>query len=85
MNAAEFCSSLTKRSRSNFYFAFLFLPRNQREAMYAVYAFCRIVDDVVDLGGDPEVRRHELARWRQEVARCFEGVPEEPVAQRLAQ
>ncbi len=85
MNTAELCSSLTKKSRSNFYYAFLFLPRAQREAMYAVYAFCRIVDDVVDLGGNPEVQRRELARWRREIARCFEGAPDDPVAQRLAQ
>ena len=85
MNATEFCSTLTRNSRSNFYYAFLFLPRRQREAIYAVYAFCRIVDDVVDLGRDPEVQRKELAHWRREVARCFEGAPEEPVTQRLAQ
>jgi len=84
MNATEFCSTLTRKSRSNFYYAFLFLPRPQREAIYAVYAFCRIVDDVVDLGRDPEVQRKELAHWRREVARCFEGTPDEPVAQRLA-
>jgi len=85
MNTAELCSSLTRKSRSNFYYAFLFLPRAQREAIYAVYAFCRIVDDVVDLGRIPEVQRRELERWRREIARCFEGVPEDPVAQRLAE
>lgn len=85
MNTADLCSSLTKKSRSNFYYAFLFLPRAQREAIYAVYAFCRILDDVVDLGGVPEVQRQELGRWRKELARCFEDGPEEPVAQRLAQ
>src|SRR5262249_47362790 len=36
---------LTRRSRSNFYYAFLTLPRPRREALYAVYAFCRTVDD----------------------------------------
>jgi phytoene synthase len=84
MNTAELCSSLTRRSRSNFYYAFLFLPRAQREAIYTVYAFCRIVDDLVDLGGIPEVQRRELERWRRELARCFEGAPEDPVAERLA-
>ncbi len=84
MNTAELCSSLTRRSRSNFYYAFLFLPRAQREAIYTVYAFCRIVDDLVDLGGILEVQRLELERWRRELARCFEGAPEDPVAQRLA-
>ncbi|MBI4240641.1 MAG: presqualene diphosphate synthase HpnD [Candidatus Rokubacteria bacterium] len=84
MRPRDVCSSLTKKSRSNFYYAFLFLPRTQREAIYAVYAFCRIVDDVVDLGGVPELQRRELGRWRQELARCFDGDPQEPVAQRVA-
>lgn len=91
MNAAEICSTLTRRSRSNFYYAFLCLPKAQREAIYAVYAFCRIVDDIVDLGGDPAVQRSELERWRREIARCYEtnaelaGEIEDPVARRLAQ
>ena len=85
MNAGQLVSRLTRKSRSNFYYAFLLLPRPQREAMYAVYAFCRIVDDVVDAGGDPEVQRKALAHWRREVARCYEGAPEEPVTQRLSQ
>ncbi len=85
MNAGRIVSRLTRKSRSNFYYAFLLLPRAQREAMYAVYAFCRIVDDVVDAGGDPEAQRRALAHWRREVAGCFDGTPEEPVTQRLAQ
>lgn len=56
--------TITKHSGSNFSYAFLFLPKPQREAIYAVYAFCRLSDDLVDesnAGGDPAV---ELARWR---------------------
>jgi phytoene synthase len=85
VKAREVCSTLTRKSRSNFYYAFLFLPRPQREALYAVYAFCRIVDDLVDLGADPELQRRQLAHWRREVARSFEGTPEEPVTARLAE
>jgi len=85
VNSGRLVSRLTRKSRTNFYYAFLLLPRPQREAMYAVYAFCRIVDDVVDAGGDPEIQRRALAHWRREVARCFEGTPEEPVTQRLCQ
>jgi 15-cis-phytoene synthase len=40
--------ALTKASRSNFSYAFLFLPKPKREALYAVYAFCRVTDDLVD-------------------------------------
>jgi 15-cis-phytoene synthase len=45
---AEYCAQLTRKSRSNFYYSFLFLSKEKREAMYAVYAFCRSVDDVAD-------------------------------------
>jgi 15-cis-phytoene synthase len=79
-------ATLTRRSRSNFYYAFLTLPRPRRDALYAVYAFCRIVDDVADLGRDPGAQRAQLARWREDVARCFEPgpPPDHPVARQLA-
>ncbi len=86
MRLGSVAARLTRRSRSNFYYAFLVLPRPRREALYAVYAFCRTVDDVADTAGDPEAQRQGLARWRAEVARCYEpdGAPEHPVARQLA-
>ena len=86
MSLSRLSASLTRRSRSNFYYAFLTLPRARRDALYAVYAFCRLVDDVADLGRDPGVQRAELGRWRRDVARCFEPGPEpdHPVARQLA-
>jgi phytoene synthase len=83
MNPARFVSRLTRKSRSNFFYAFLCLPRPQREALYAVYAFCRIVDDAVDVGQDRAAQRKELERWRAEIAQVFGGSPEHPAAQRL--
>ncbi len=64
---------VTKGSGSNFYYAFLFLPKPKREAIYAVYAFCRLSDDLVDeakAGGDPA---EALARWRKELDAHFEN------------
>jgi phytoene synthase len=81
---------LTRKSRSNFYYAFLTLPRRRRDALYAVYAFCRTVDDIADLGDERGVeraaQRTELERWRRDVARCYEpgGRPEHPIAAGLA-
>ncbi|MBI2113707.1 MAG: phytoene/squalene synthase family protein [candidate division NC10 bacterium] len=46
--ARDISRALTRASRSNFYYAFLFLPKHKREALYAVYAFCRVTDDLVD-------------------------------------
>ena len=83
MNASRFVSRLTRKSRSNFFYAFLMLPRAQREAIFAVYAFCRLVDDAVDVGEDRAAQRVELERWRAEIARVFEGRPEHPAGQRL--
>jgi phytoene synthase len=83
MNAGQFVSRLTRKSRSNFFYAFLCLPRVQREAIYACYAFCRIVDDAVDLVADRAAQRAEIQRWREEIARVYEGRPEHPAGQRL--
>lgn len=47
-DAQTYCTALTKKSGSNFYYSFLFLPRKQRAAMYTVYAFCKEVDNAVD-------------------------------------
>ncbi|MBI3635778.1 MAG: presqualene diphosphate synthase HpnD [Candidatus Rokubacteria bacterium] len=88
MNPADLVARLTRRSRSSFFYGFLALSKPRRAALYAVYAFCRTVDDIADTPGavgDPAVARAALAGWRQEVARCYEGGgPEHPIAQRLA-
>jgi phytoene synthase len=85
VSLAAVTARLTRRSRSNFYYAFLALPRPRRQALYAVYAFCRTVDDIADLGQDPAAQRVALAAWRRELARCFDGdVPEHPIARELA-
>ena len=57
--------ALTKKSASNLALAFILLPRDRRDAMSALYAFCRAVDDVADEDSLPtETRRARLADWR---------------------
>jgi len=87
MSLGSLSATLTRRSRSNFYYAFLTLPRRRRDALYAVYAFCRTVDDVADLGSDPAAQRAGLDAWRRDVARCFEPgpPPQHPIARQLAE
>jgi len=85
MNAAELVATLARRSGSSFYFSFLFLPRRKREAIYALYAFCRTVDDAVDQGAaSPGDQRRILAEWRAELGRVYGGRPTQPIATRLA-
>jgi phytoene synthase len=70
---------------SNFYLGFLFLSERRREALAAVYAFCRHVDDIVDDVDQPEEEaRKQLADWRTEIAALYDGRPAHPIAKRLA-
>ena len=84
MQRAQPAASLTRRSRSNFFYSFLFLPRPRREAIYAIYAFSRAVDDVVDERADPEEAAEGLAEWRREVDRMYRGRPGHPIAVQMA-
>jgi len=83
MTAAEaqaYCTAYTKKSGSNFYYSFLFLPKASRNAMYTVYAFCKAVDSAVDeppAGSNP---KEELHRWRIELDAVYDGTPHSPIA-----
>jgi phytoene synthase len=57
--------------KTSFYYAFLVLPRDKREAITAVFDFCRAVDDSVDLEVDRERAEAALTGWREEVHRVF--------------
>jgi squalene synthase HpnD len=67
-------------SGSSFYAAMRLLPPPERSAMFAVYAFCRMVDDVADEPGPgPEERRAELDGWRADIAALYAGNPPERI------
>ncbi len=72
--------------RTSFYYSFLVLPADQRRAIFAVWDFCRAVDDAVDEApaeGRP-AGRAAVDFWRAELARCFDGrPPDTPQGQRL--
>jgi len=70
--------AVANRSGSSFLWGMRLLPRARREAMYAVYAFCREVDDIADEGGSPEEKRQGLAVWREEIERLYDGRPGRP-------
>lgn len=76
-----------RASGSSFYAGMRILPREKREAMYAVYDFCRAVDDVADgdwQGDDPQA---EMNAWREDVEALYRGAPGprmQPLAKHLA-
>lgn len=79
MNVHDYCQQKVAESGTSFYYAFLFLPTEKRQAIHALYAFCREVDDVVDECEDPAVAVAKLSWWRQEVALLESGQPTHPV------
>jgi len=77
--------AITRKSASNLALAFIMLPREKRDGMSALYAFCREVDDVADEDSVAvEKRRENLAAWREDIRRaCEQGEPRFPVNQEL--
>jgi phytoene synthase len=76
----ERCHNVARAAHSNFYYAFYLLPKPKRNALAALYAFNRLVDDVADEGDDLAAKQRGLARWRAEldesvtgVGQCFDG------------
>lgn len=84
MSPDEYCQQKAAASGSSFYYSFLFLKGSARQAIMALYAFCREVDDVVDETRDAAVAAAQLAWWRDEVRRMFAGEPQHPVTRALA-
>ncbi len=63
---------IAKGSKSSFYYAFSLLPPQKRDAMNAVYAFCRKTDDIVDEGNEPDdVKYERLRKWRVEFEKAL--------------
>jgi len=77
--------AITRKSASNLALAFVVLPRAKCDAMSALYAFCREVDDVADEESAPvEKRRRQLADWRADVQRaCANEIPQFAVNREL--
>src|SRR6185312_13496213 len=67
-----------KASSSSFYSAMRLMPKAEREAMFAIYGFCRLVDDIADDGvGTREERKAELLKWRVDLDDLYAGHPPE--------
>jgi squalene synthase HpnD len=63
-----------KAAGSSFYSAMRLMPKSERQAMFAIYAFCRMVDDIADNGiGTRDERRRELHAWRFDLAQLYAG------------
>ena len=92
VEAYDYCRKVTKRASKTFYWGSVFLPKPKRQAVWAVYALCRIVDDIVDEEMHPDTPRvghlsgsstpkQELDYWRQSLEHVFQrgGAGDNPV------
>ncbi|MEX0939132.1 MAG: phytoene/squalene synthase family protein [Pirellulales bacterium] len=73
------CRRMAHRAASNFYYTFYLLPREQRRAMLALYAFLRKTDDLGDSADPASVRRERLTNWREQVESALRGTCHDPI------
>lgn len=84
MKPEKYCKKIVKDSGSNFYYSFLFLPKRKRRAIYAVYAFSRTIDDIVDGESSLDEKERLLSFWRSEIDHCYGGSSDHPLTIELA-
>lgn len=83
MSPLAYCKQKATQSGSSFTVSFIFLPKNKRNAMTALYAFCREVDDVVDECTDYNVAQTKLNWWKNEIENLYTATPQHPVTKAL--
>src|SRR5258708_27002457 len=74
---------IVRAAGTSFYHGMRVLPPDRRHAMYAIYAFCRIVDDIADEDGALPEKLRGLAAWREHVAGLYRGESDGPVTRIL--
>ncbi|MEM9445223.1 MAG: hydroxysqualene dehydroxylase HpnE [Verrucomicrobiota bacterium] len=77
--------TITQKSGSNLALSFFILPKEKREAMAILYAFCRTADDIVDEKDKSLTQKlKEIEFWNQEIDACYTGTPQSRLGQDLA-
>lgn len=83
MSPKQYCQQKTAKSGSSFYYSFLFLSTEKRDAITALYAFCREVDDIADECSELHIAQVKLAWWRDEIKNLYNSKPVHPVTKAL--
>jgi len=83
--ARAWCKHLAKSHYENFHVASWFLPKALGPHFYAIYAYCRVSDDLGDEVGDPAQSMALLDFWERELDACYAGVTRHPVFVALAE
>jgi squalene synthase HpnD len=83
LDARAYVETVVRRSGSSFYWGMRRLETHRRRAIYAVYAFCREVDDIVDDEGPLDEKKRLLNLWRDEVERLYSDAATHPITNEL--
>ena len=83
--ARAWCRRLAETHYENFHVASWFLPQRLRPHFHAIYAYCRVSDDLGDEVGNPEASLAILDLWGKELDACYLGVARHPVFVALAE
>lgn len=84
-DAQDVVDRITGTAKSSFSLGMRLLSRPRRRAMRAVYAFCRVVDDIADSDMPVETKNELLQDWRREIDRLFHTAPMSAVGQALVE
>ena len=76
---------IVKQSGTSFYWALRFLPKRKRDAMFAIYAFCRSVDDIADGIAPLNEKLLQLKKWRDKINKLYNNNPTDLITHALAQ
>ncbi|MEM1381412.1 MAG: squalene/phytoene synthase family protein [Pseudomonadota bacterium] len=82
-DSAALVTAITKQSGTSFGAGMRILPATRRAGMHAVYAFCRLVDDIADGPWSAADKHHALDAWRDEVAAIYRKAPQSSVGEAL--
>ena len=80
---ADHVHRIVAGSGTSFLWGMRALSAKRRRAIYAIYAFCREVDDIADEPGESGHKAQALASWREEIERLYAGKPSRPTTKAL--
>lgn len=73
--AYELCRQITAEYAKTFYFGTLLMPKEKSKAIWAIYAWCRLTDELVDGEKAKYTTKETLAEWEQQLESIFAGYP----------
>jgi phytoene synthase len=81
--AAAEVEDIVRASGTSFFWGMRVLPEARRRAIFAVYAYCRDIDDIADGEAPDATKQARLAEWREEIDRLYNGAPTHPITRAL--